>query len=157
MKNIKYLFVTLLLSITIFLSQSCEDNSHEGCGETNISHFNDDNSHNNGKDCMTCHTDGGEGEGCFVISGSVYDSMKTSALPNVTLKLYTQVNGTGQLKYTVQGDKNGNFFTTDNINYGGLFPTITGSSGEIHYMSTALTKGNCNSCHGVSTDKLWTR
>jgi hypothetical protein len=158
MKYLKYLLAITTFSLLVFFIQSCDDDSkEEGCGETEVSYHNDDNSHNNGKDCMSCHKDGGGGEGCFIIAGSVYDSLQTTAQPNVTVRLYTEANGAGLLKYTIQGDKKGNFFTTDNVNYGGLYPAVTSLSGNTQYMPAPLTKGNCNSCHGVSTGKIWSR
>jgi hypothetical protein len=106
---------------------------------------------------MNCHKSGGKGEGWFNVAGTVYDSAGTQTLSNVTVKMYTGPNGTGTLKYTVEGDNLGNFFTTNGIDFGaGLYPAVQGTA-TTHYMATAITQGQCNSCHGVSTARLWTR
>lgn len=105
---------------------------------------------------MSCHTSGGSGEGWFNIAGTVYDSLKTSTLPNATVRLYTGLNGTGSLKITVEVDALGNFYTTENIEFGGgLYTSVEGNS-DIKYMHPVITTGQCNSCHGVSTDPIWT-
>jgi hypothetical protein len=104
---------------------------------------------------MNCHKQGGEGEGWFNVAGTVYDSLKTATLPNATVNLYTGPNGTGTLKYTILVDGKGNFYTTNYIDFtGGLYPSVQGTN-STHYMSSTISMGQCNSCHGVSTDKLW--
>lgn len=134
------------------MMQACKKTS-----ETNISSHNANKSHNMGQNCMNCHKKGGEGEGWFYVAGTVYDSTKTRTYSNTTVKLYTGANGTGTLKYTIDGDQLGNFFTTNAIDFGtGLYPAVQGAN-VIIYMPTATTNGQCNSCHGVTTDKLWTR
>jgi hypothetical protein len=71
------------------------------------------------------------------------------------VRLYTGPNGTGTLKYSVEGDGLGNFFTTKNAKFGtGLYPSVQGKNGTKH-MSTAITTGACNSCHGNTTGKIW--
>ena len=52
-------------------------------------------------------------------------------------------------------DSKGNFHTTESNDYTGLFPAITGPNGTTNYMSTVVPAGACNSCHGVSTAKLY--
>ena len=109
-----------------------------------------------GQNCMNCHKSGGEGKGWFNVAGTVYTAGLSNTYPNTTVKLYTGPNGTGTLKYTINGDAKGNFFTTETIDFGsGLYPVVQGTS-TAKYMSTTTTTGQCNSCHGVSTDKLWT-
>lgn len=131
---------------------SCE--RERGCGETNISSHGGDDSHNNGRNCFSCHTSGGEGEGCFNAAGTTYKS-SGSAAKNGTVKLYTGENSTGTLRATIEVDNLGNFYTTDDINFsGGLYPTIISATGNVYEMSDNITTGACNSCHGVSTDRL---
>ncbi|MFC2176688.1 hypothetical protein ACFLR1_06965 [Bacteroidota bacterium] len=158
MKHAPLIFTLLLVAGTAtVLLQGCkkESESESSCGETNISQVGDDDSHNNGVNCMSCHKDGGEGEGCFTLAGSVYQKQSTTPLQNVTLKLHTQSMGGGELKFTLRGDAIGNFFTTDDVAYAGLYPSLTGLSGTPHYMLGSIKTGSCNSCHGVSTDRLW--
>lgn len=125
------------------------------CDEKNISEAGSDESHNFGNNCMQCHSSGGEGEGCFSIAGSASTTSLDSPLTSGTVKLYTAANGGGTLKHTIQIDSKGNFHTTESIDYTGLYAAITGPSGTTNYMSSSLTNGSCNTCHGVSTSKLW--
>lgn len=137
----------------LLMTQSCEKNN-----ETKISKNNGDESHNMGQDCMHCHNSNGKGEGVFMAAGTVYDSLMTSTRKNGTVRLYSGPNQTGNLRATIEVDGKGNFYTTENIDFtGGVFPTITGSSGDIHYMSSTTSIGECNSCHGVTTNKIYVR
>jgi hypothetical protein len=149
-------FFALLISLLfgIFLvTQSCKKNN-----ETNISSYNGDESHNMGQNCMRCHTTDGKGQGVFMAAGTVYDSLFTSTRKNGTVKLYSGPNQTGTLRAIIEVDGKGNFYTTQNIDFtGGVFPVIIGSSGDIHYMITTISMGECNSCHGVTNDKIWVR
>jgi hypothetical protein len=143
---------TLAFFATVTLSLiSCEKEKNE----TKISKYNETESHNQGQNCMACHFSGGKGEGYFNVAGTVYDSTLTAYKPNTTVYLYTQQNAQGDLKYTIQVDGLGNFYTTEVIDFGnGLYPVIKSNSGERH-MSSPITTGACNSCHGYSTSKLW--
>jgi hypothetical protein len=146
------LFMILSFGI-FFLTQSCQKNN-----ETNISGYNDTESHNMGQNCMNCHNPDGKGQGSFVAAGTVYDSLFTTRRKNGTVKLYTGLKATGTLRATIEVDGNGNFYTTEDIDFsGGIYPTITGSEGDIHYMTSSIQMGQCNSCHGVTTNKIWVR
>jgi len=138
------LIITVLASLSIIFSfQSCEEDEE---GE----------SHNTGQNCMNCHTAGGSGEGVFTVAGSVYDNSKVSVLPNASIRLYTDANGTGNLVATLQSDKNGNFYTTETIDFGsGLYVLAEGNT-TTKNMISSITTGACNSCHGVSADLIWT-
>ena len=153
-------FITLLffMSISVILIESCKKKEDEGNeNETKISSFGDTESHNMGQNCMSCHKSGGTGEGWFNVAGTVYDSLKTNTYPNTIIKLYSEPNGAGMLKHTIQVDGKGNFYTTANIDFGsGLYPAVVSNSG-VKYMSSATTTGTCVSCHGVSTDKIWAK
>ena len=151
--NSAFLIAFLLLT-SMFVFQSCEKED-EGCDEENMSIAGDDESHNAGQNCMQCHYDGGEGEGCFVVAGTVYDSLQQTTKTSGSIEFYTEPNGQGQKVKTVAIDSKGNFFTTDLFNVQGLYPVAVGTSGSKQYMGSALTSGQCNSCHGVSTNKIW--
>ena len=135
------------------LIQSCES---EGGDQVKISQYNGDESHNKGQNCMNCHKSGGEGEGWFNAAGTVYNAAFTASNPNTTVKLYTGPNGTGSLVKIIEVDGQGNFFTTEDIDFGqGLYAAVQGAT-TTKYMGTTAASGQCNSCHGVSTDKIWT-
>jgi hypothetical protein len=104
---------------------------------------------------MTCHKDGGKGDGWFKLADTVYDSLKVNTNPNTTVKLFTSPNGTGTLKYTLQVDGLGNFYITAAVDFvSGLYPAVVGKN-STKYMSSITTSGQCNSCHGVTTDKIY--
>lgn len=135
------------------MCQSCEKDEDEN--EIKSSSYNSTKSHNEGQNCMSCHTSGGSGEGRFTIAGTVYDAALNETFPNATVSLFTEPGGSGILKATIQVDKKGNFYTTENIDFkNGLYATVEGNS-NITYMNATVTNGQCNSCHGVSTDRIW--
>lgn len=154
MKFYSSLTIVFLATVLVFTFPSCKKNK---CGDTNVSFSGGSKSHNFGQNCLNCHKSGGEGEGegCFNVAGSASNSALTSNLTGGTIKLYTGAGGTGTLKYTIQIDSKGNFYTTESIDYSGLYPAITGTSGATSYMSSSLNTGACNSCHGVSTGKIF--
>jgi len=127
--------------------------------ETNISAHNDTESHNMGKNCMHCHKVGGDGKGWFTAAGTVYDSIGNSRISNGTIRLWTSLDANRILRATIDVDGNGNFFTTENIDYTtGLYPEITGTSGDVRTMTTPIAQGACNSCHdGQGTPRIWVR
>jgi hypothetical protein len=140
----------LLLTFSFIAVQSCKHG-----GPTVISSHGSDESHNRGKNCMNCHKQGDEGTGWFKVGGTVYNSQKTNSYPNVTIQLFTGQDGTGALKYTIDGDELGNFYTTEYIDFtAGLYPVVQTKNGT-QYMSTTTDNGQCNSCHGVTTDRIW--
>ena len=152
--KIRMWLVPFSLSVALLLINSCEK---RGCGTTNISKTNGHESHNMGENCMNCHKSGGEGKGCFLAAGTVYNNAGTSIFANATIRLYSQPNGAGSVVATIQGDAKGNFYTTDNIDFGnGLYPSVTNSSGQTSYMSSTISTGACSSCHGVSQAKIST-
>ena len=150
-----FIIITMMIS-TLLLFESCEKEENEG-NELMNSSYNETESHNMGQDCMSCHKQGGDGEGWFVVAGTVYDSLKTSTYPNSTVKLYSGPNGTGTLVATIEVDGLGNFYSTNNIDFGsGLYTSARGNTTTKH-MITSINTGNCNSCHGESVDRIWTK
>ncbi len=152
MKFYSLLTIVFAATILVFTFPSCKKNK---CGDTNVSFSGGSKSHNFGQNCLNCHKSGGEGEGCFTVAGSASNSALTSNLTGGIIKLYTGANGSGTLKYSIPIDSKGNFYTTESIDYSGLYPAITGPSGATNYMSGFLNTGACNSCHGASTGKLF--
>lgn len=145
MKN----YVIIILSVTGLLISSCEKK---------ISQYDSNKSHYTGQDCMQCHTSGGEGEGHFKVAGTVYDSTKINVYPKATIKLYSAAQGGGDLIKTIEVDGNGNFYTTEKVKFNkDVYPSVEGVGGDVKFMSTPISKGNCNSCHGVTTSNLWAK
>lgn len=149
----KFAAMVTWMVIVAFMFQGCEK---EGGDVKNISSNNANESHNAGRNCMECHVSGGPGKGWFQAAGTVYNSTYSAVQPNGVVKLYTGPDGTGTLKATIEVDAKGNFFTTDAIDFtGGLYPKLTGTSGTSMAMGSSITMGQCNSCHGVSTNKIF--
>lgn len=147
--------VAVLLTILISAVSCQKENEVSGDDNTGGgTSYNGEDSHNMGQNCMNCHRSGGQG--VFQLAGTVYDAQKTATFSNATVRLYDSPNGTGTLKYTFQADTRGNFYTKGNVNFeSGLYVTVQGKNGT-NYMSSPITNGQCNSCHGVSTDRIWT-
>jgi len=126
--------------------------------EKKISTFSENESHNHGQNCMNCHKAGGESgnEGRFKIAGSVFDSTKTVPYAGAVVNLYSGPSGSGELVRKLEVDQIGNFYTTKKVKLKkGIYPAVVGANGVETFMSFSVTTGSCNSCHGVSTDRLW--
>lgn len=153
LKTMKKIFLTMLTFSILVVFQSCEQEGNE----KKVSGYESTASHNMGQNCLNCHKSGGSGEGWFSLAGTVYDSLKTATLPNSTVKLYSGPNGTGSLIGIIEVDGLGNFYTTNSIDFGnGIYPSVEGDA-DTKYMFSSIVSGACNSCHGVSTDRIWTK
>jgi hypothetical protein len=138
----------LCLFMTILLISCAKDD-----GTTDITTTK--TSHKAGQNCMSCHV-GGFGGGAWTVAGTVYNSSKSSIYSNATVKLTTGTNGTGTVAATILGDASGNFYTKTGVSFtGGLYPSVTGTTGNTQYMPTSVTTGQCNSCHNNTTAKIW--
>lgn len=154
--NMKMLIWLTAVASMLILFSSCESEDDEG-NEEMVSNYDGTESHKMGQNCMSCHRSGGEGEGWFSVAGTVYDSEKTAIYPNATIKMYDTPNETGVLIGTIEVDGLGNFYTTNNIDYGnGLYVSVSGDT-STEFMINPVTSGQCNSCHGSSTDRIWTK
>lgn len=139
---IRKLFAVLVFGMAIVLF-ACEE-EEEVDGQSTLT----ETSHNTGKNCMGCHK--------FTAAGSVYNKSMSAAFPGAVVKLTSQANGAGSVLGTFTVNKSGSFYTSNSINYGsGIYVSVTGSSGKVKHMSSAITTGACNSCHGTSASKVW--
>ena len=145
----------IFLVLTSFLISDCSHYDMEkriSMTSTN----GEDESHNNGQNCMNCHSQGKKGEGWFNMAGSVYKIDKVTHNANGKIHLFTEPNGQGVLKYTLEVDGKGNFYTTKEINFeGGLYPAHESSQGVFAFMQSPTISGQCQSCHNISTDKIF--
>ena len=154
MKKINaFLGLTFIASTVVLSLNSCKRSF--ACHEDNISAAGSDDSHNKGQNCMQCHQAKGEGEGCFIAAGTVYGMDMMTTVSSGKVDFYTGPNETGTLKQTIMIDSKGNFYTTADFSPVGLYPVITGPTGNKKMMGSSLSTGACNSCHGSSTDNLW--
>jgi len=160
-----YRLVLLLFSLSLILF-SCKNKDDENeiinkpeyiDTSTLISTYNSTISHNTGKDCQKCHQKGGNGKAWFHVSGTVYDSIKQNPFPNATVYLYDGLNNSDPLIASIEVDSLGNFYTTENINFkNGLHIEVAGFT--LHAkMGSLIYKGSCNKCHGVTTNRIWTK
>lgn len=114
-------------------------------------------SHYQGENCPICHQEGGEGKGWFNISGTVYDTTLSHGYANATVNIFDGINGTGNLIYSIECDSFGNFYSTNKIEFGsGLYAVVDGEKISAK-MGSLVTKGSCNNCHGVTTNRIWTK
>ncbi len=155
-KTLKVTFLISAAFMIIVLIQSCTKDINEGSnGSVITSSAGTSRSHNMGQNCMNCHKQGGSGDGWFIAAGTIYDNSANTAYPNATIKFYTGPNATGTLMVTISGDNLGNFYTSQAMNFtAGLYPAVQGKT-TTRYMSTSISTGQCNSCHGVSTGRSW--
>lgn len=111
-------------------------------------------SHNAGANCMTCHNGSEYSEavregGWWHVAGTVVGGNGKD------IQLWTGPNCTGELVYKLQIEPSGNFYTAKIVDFKtGVYPVLIKKNGDTTYMSTRITMGACNSCHGVSTDKI---
>lgn len=165
----KLMLGILLIGSTVMMIQSCEvngcsrgDMSSNGQGGNGNAQTQNQDGGGDGSDqmsgnCMNCHGPNGNGEGCFTVGGTVYDSTQSVRNPNAVVMFYTLPNGRGQLVATLDVDGSGNFYTTAVISFGsGLYPAVASkTSSKVQYMPTSTVSGACNSCHGITNAKIW--
>jgi len=147
MKNL----VLIFFSAAVIFMVSCEKEG--ACDEFKVSIANDDDSHNFGNNCLQCHQANGGGEGCFSVAGSVRNALLTGPQTSGKIAFYTEPNGGGTLKYMVNIDAKGNFYSSQSESVVGLYPAVTNGSGTL-FMSSPLSTGACNSCHESSTSLI---
>ncbi|HOZ41620.1 MAG: hypothetical protein IPO05_04450 [Flavobacteriales bacterium] len=111
-------------------------------------------SHNAGANCMQCHLPDGEGEVCWKVAGTIYNSDGTAPATGHQVRLFTGPLGTGDIRLSIQSDASGNIYTSEAIAFGnGLFPALI-HNGDTAFMAEAISDGACNRCHGSSTDRI---
>ncbi|MCA0426705.1 MAG: hypothetical protein LCH37_04650 [Bacteroidetes bacterium] len=116
----------------------------------------DDESHNAGQNCSSCHNKSGTeaaAEGWWTIAGTVFKS-DGRAQGSATIELWEKPGKQGKLIKRLVTDDLGNFYTNQVLNFnGGCYPVVYTSSGEIQ-MTSAFNGGSCNSCHGVTESRI---
>ena len=68
-----------------------------GCKDGHASLHSGTESHNMGLNCQDCHHDDGEGEVCWQVCGTAYDSISGNTMADVTVRLWTELGDSGQL------------------------------------------------------------
>ena len=149
MKKFRLIFLSVLLVFLTFCFLSCKKEKAGSGSKTSA--YNDNSSHNVGSVCMSCHNSGGSNKYWWTVAGTVFKPDSVSLNPNSTVYFFSDIIGAGNLILTLPIDGKSNFYTSASVNFGtGLFPEVKSSSGEIRYMQSSITNGNCNSCHNSS-------
>jgi hypothetical protein len=103
---------------------------------------------------MRCHLPDGEGEICWKVAGTIYDTNGQQPVSGVQVDLFTAPLGRGELRQTLQSDVAGNIYASSDVLFGsGLFPAVI-RGGDTAFMSTSIRDGACNRCHGSSTERV---
>lgn len=145
MKRISGFLMVFALIAGVGMWIACEKDGNEN---------EDGASHNVGNDCLACHRAGGVGEGVFTAGGTVYKAGTVTGAAGATVSLFDNAGGAGTPVATMTSSGTGNFYTKSAISFGtGLYVKITSPVGS-GSMSSPITSGACNSCHGVSTGKI---
>lgn len=151
-KFIKGLFFATLLALSLV---SCS-HYEEIQADIEESKSGDDESHNPGKNCGSCHNQSGNEaarEYWWIISGTVFNS-NNNGEDGVSIELWQKPNQQGALIKRLASDELGNFYTNEILDFnGGCYPVIK-KGNKIKQMGTIYNGGSCNSCHGISTNKL---
>ncbi|HZU83982.1 MAG TPA: carboxypeptidase-like regulatory domain-containing protein [Polyangiaceae bacterium] len=97
--------------------------------------------HNQGKDCMACHTSGGNEAPQFLFGGTIYDG-SGNPLAGAEVRVVDK-NGKG---YSVYSGPEGNFYQNGT---GLAVPANAGArnASSKALMISAVSKPGCNSCH----------
>lgn len=153
-------FITLAIGVLVGLSAFCRKKDNEvqdsDNGQSPVVSSATATSHYSGKNCMSCHN--GTDAFAFSIAGTLYDSTKTNVYVGGTIEIYTGVNGQGTLIVSLVSDKNGNFYTTEQVNLSsGVYPSAKNMHGMMMHMPQPTTSGACNSCHsqGGTAPPIW--
>jgi hypothetical protein len=113
-----------------------------------------------GQDCLECHGGGGGGGGAAVpnaLDGGGEDDGKTwsvagtayaapSAQQGVQGATIHITDATGW-HFTIRSNAAGNFYTAEHVTF--PLQVALELNGQISSMTTAVTYGGCNSCHGA--------
>lgn len=134
-----------------FLVQSCSryDEIMKNAIESTASGW----SHNAGNNCMACHHDAKNeaSEKWWYVAGTTFDQNSSPASAAGVIELWTQPNRTGELIHSLTIDAAGNFYSQKIIDFkGGFYPVAVSNGGKVSAMTSKITEGACNSCHGVT-------
>ncbi len=102
------------------------------------------NSHNQGRDCMSCHAGGGGEAPQFSFGGTLYDG-SGNAVAGAEIRI-VDANGMATSVYT---GSNGNFHGTGSLAFPGHAGARDASAKAL--MVSSLTYGGCNKCHCAGT------
>lgn len=148
--TLRVTWILLLLVSALFIA-GCDTEGSED-DETMVSRFGDSESHNAGANCMACHRTGGSGEGVFVVAGTVFREDLTTVNPGTIVRLLS--NPDRAVLMALEVDARGNFYTTESLDFeeGLLTEVLSGDNTRV--MTTPISAGACNSCHGETVSVI---
>ncbi len=151
MKQSSFIILVFSFIVSAYIIVSCQHTFE--CGSEKKISTATGKSHNAGKDCLSCHAPGGQGDGCFSVAGTVYDNTG-KIVPTATVSFYSAPNGGGSLKATVPVNTSGSFYTSESMV--GYYPAVVSKTGTKSFMATPIASGGggCALCHGNTTDKI---
>ncbi|MBM3404028.1 MAG: hypothetical protein FJY10_03965 [Bacteroidetes bacterium] len=153
--QIRFFSYLSLIALIVPVLTGCTDEDDNGVIVL-VSQRYDKYSHKAGHDCSECHRTNGAGIGWFTVSGTVYDSTLSNPYPNLWVYLRSGPDEMGELYKIIEVDGFGNFYTTQGPGFEyPLYPSVMDSLNRTVFMNQAITHGNCNSCHGETTDRIW--
>ena len=146
----------LIIGLNTFCRKKDKEEQNSGNQQPTVVSSSSATSHYSGKNCMSCHN--GTNAFAFSIAGTLYDSMKTNVYVGGIVEIYTGSNGQGTLIISLVSDKNGNFYTTEQVDLSsGVYPSVKNTIGMMAHMPQPTTSGACNSCHtqGGIAPPIW--
>lgn len=154
MKISSRVIIALLVLLITQMSCSHYDELQKDVQESSAG---DDESHNSGQNCGSCHNKNGheatqEGR-WWTVSGTVFNA-SGRPLNGATIELFEKPNRQGKMVKSLVSDEKGNFYTNQIINVSaGLYPSVTYGSKQIN-MGPTYAGGSCNACHGVNVNAI---
>ncbi|MES2725780.1 MAG: hypothetical protein V4643_01670 [Bacteroidota bacterium] len=146
--------IKIVLPVLILLFIACSH--YDSLQKNGVESSANKSSHNSGQDCMRCHNDDKHEASFYAwwnVAGTIF---KGSGALNTEarIELWSEPNGKGFRILSLATDKDANFYSEKIIKFnGGCYP-IAISGVDTVAMSQSFNGGGCNSCHGVSTNKI---
>ena len=112
-----------------------------------------------GRQCMACHTKGGQAERrAWVVAGTVFDNLtakcNTQGLEGVKVEI---ADSKRKVLLTLYTNRAGNFFSAEPIDTTGIIARVS-KDGKVKEMQGVMTSGDCIVCHrpgGVSGGRIY--
>lgn len=143
----KLLFIISLVMAVLISLNACNhdfDDDNEDENEMEFSEHGDDESHNQGQDCMSCHTTGGVEDELFTVAGSLFKGNQNVSFNSATVVIK---NSTGDELTEIEVDAKGNFYTNKNIDFTEDIFTEVRYQNDTLVMISKISHGSCNTCH----------
>ncbi len=167
MKNI--IFSLFLISLITLVITSC--NHYDSIQSSGKESKANGRSHNAGQNCISCHNDNSNEASSsgrwWYFAGTAYNKSGTIASNGGKVELWSNISAkaiatghldslslaTGTKIYSVEVDREGNFYTSKIFDMRkGFYPRMVAANNTDTIMTTITANGACNSCHGHNAD-----